>query len=508
MKTMKLKNTINKGLSLSYFYFVLNTVLSIFISSFIIRTVGKTDYGVYQSMSAFVSYLLLLEFGTGTIMSRNISLCKKDGTDSLEIQKNVSTIWTLTAVLSIAIILVSFVFWLSIDKIYAVSMTASQILLGKKVFFFTVITLLSSFLTQMLNGLILGFEHYTFEKTVSIAKLILRALLLVVFLSVNSSVIVIAVIDSLLGISLFLCSLIFCITKIKVKFVFKYFDINIFKYITPLAFAMLLQTVVNTANGSVDKFLISIMMTPEDVSVYSIAMSLFTMFSSIATLPVSMFMPQIAGNMRKGLRGRELTESLVQPCRLNIIISGIVAFGFFSVGKFFIGIVYGKEFMISWVYAIVVIFPMFINMSNAVIINVIDVLRKRHIRSLILMITTGLNIILTVILIKVCGMFGAAFATGVSLLIQTVLLNIYYQKKIGLSVIWLFGKGFKGLLPCFAVAVAFSVLVQQTVNNIYLKFFIGGFGFVALFAAMFYFFGANDYEKNKICVVLKKYLNK
>ncbi len=89
---MKNAKTRNIGLSLSYIYFVLNTVIGIFMSAFIIRTIGKTDYGVYQSMSAFVSYLVLLEFGTGTIMARNISLCKKDGTDNQDIQKNVSTI--------------------------------------------------------------------------------------------------------------------------------------------------------------------------------------------------------------------------------------------------------------------------------------------------------------------------------------------------------------------------------------------------------------------------------
>ena len=69
-----MKNSRGKGITLSYLYFVINTIIGIFMSAFIIRTVGKTDYGVYQSMTAFISYLVLLEFGTGTIMARNISL--------------------------------------------------------------------------------------------------------------------------------------------------------------------------------------------------------------------------------------------------------------------------------------------------------------------------------------------------------------------------------------------------------------------------------------------------
>lgn len=505
---MKFSKARNAGISLSYIYFVLNSFTGIFMSAFVIRTIGKTDYGVYQSMSAFVSYLILLEFGTGTIMARNISLCKKDGTDKTDIQKNVSTIWSLTIVLGLAICIVSFVFWLLIDTIYSKSLSPDQIVLGKKLFVLATINLLSSFLTQTLNGLILGYEHYTFEKTISITKLLLRTTLVIVLLTLHPSVELLVTIDTSLGILTFLCSLLFCLIKIKVKFVFKYFDIEIFKLITPLALAMLLQTVVNTANGNVDKFFISIMMTPEDVSVYSIAMSIFNMFSSIATLPVTMFMPQIAQNMKKGLVAKELTESLVQPCRLNILITGMVAFGFLSVGKAFIEIVYGVDYSQAWLLAIVVIIPMFVNMFNAVVINVIDVMRKRHVMSLILMITTSLNIVLTIVGIQTIGMFGAALATGVSLIGQTILLNIYYQKKIGLSIGLLIRKSVKGILPWLLLSTVLAFSVQYVIKVNWLAFLVGGFVFVISFALLFFAFGANENEKNKAKMIIHKIVKK
>ena len=132
------------GITLSYIYFVSSTIVGIFMSSFIIRTIGKTDYGIYQSMTAFVSYLMLLEFGTGTIMSRNLSLLKKDGTDDEEIKKHVSTIWTLNSFLIIAISCVAVVFYLLIPNIYSKSMNAEQITTGKILFVFAAFSLLCS----------------------------------------------------------------------------------------------------------------------------------------------------------------------------------------------------------------------------------------------------------------------------------------------------------------------------------------------------------------------------
>lgn len=505
---MKISKTRNVGLSLSYIYFVLNTVIGIFMSAFVIRTVGKTDYGVYQSMSAFISYLVLLEFGTGTVMARNISLCKKDGTDNQEIQKNVSTIWSLTIILGIAICVLSFVFWLLIDSIYAKSLSPDQIILGKKLFVFAAINLLSSFLTQTLNGLILGYEYYTFEKTVSITKLLLRAALLVVLLTMSPSIELLVTVDTILAVATFLCSFIFCIVKIRVKFVFSNFDAGVFKLITPLALAMLLQTVVNTANGSVDKFLISIMMTPEDVAVYSVAMSMFSMFSSIATLPVTMFMPQVAHDMGNGLEGKELTETLIQPCRLNTIITGMITFGFLSVGRPFIQTLYGADYSKAWLYAIVAIVPMFLNMFNAIVVNVIDIMRKRHVRSLILMITTTLNIVLTIVGIQTIGMLGAALATGISLIGQTILLNIFYQKKIGLKIGLLIGKSFKGTIQWLLLSTLLAFPVQYLIKSTLLAFLIGGLIFVLTFVTLFLMFGANEVENNKVKNIVRKIFKK
>ena len=87
------------GLILSYGYFILNTVIGIFLSSFVIRTIGKTEYGIYQSVTAFIAYLTILELGTGRIMSRNISLLDKNGKDDSKVKKMYQRFLSLIACL-------------------------------------------------------------------------------------------------------------------------------------------------------------------------------------------------------------------------------------------------------------------------------------------------------------------------------------------------------------------------------------------------------------------------
>lgn len=496
------------GVTLSYIYFVVSTIVGILMSSFIIRTIGKTDYGVYQSMTAFVSYLMMLEFGTGTVMSRNLSLLKKDGTDDEEIKKNVSTIWTLNSILIFVICCVAVVFYLLIPAVYSESMTAEQIVMGKRLFVFAVFSLLCSFCQQLMNGILIGNELYIFEKVVSLIKIFLRSILVVSLLLIKPSIYYLVSIDLLMSILVLMASYLFIKKKLKYRFSYSCFDKDIFRFITPLCLAMLLQTIVNTANGSIDKFLISVMMTPEDVSIYSVAMTMFTMFSSVATLPVTMFMPQVAQNIKIGLKGKPLAETLINPCRLNVLITGLIAFGFAAIGRQFLIILYGVDFEYAWFCAMIVIIPMFINMSNAVIVNVLDVMNKRHIRSVILMGTTAANIGMTIIGIKLIGMLGAAIATGIALVFQVILLNIYYSKKIGLPIMYLFRNAFRGLLISLIASCLAAYIVASFIQNVYLQFAIGGFSYVSIFAIAYYMFGANKYERDMIRRINRKLFHK
>ena len=66
----------NNGLILSYLNTVLNMIIGFFLSSFFVKMLGDTEYGLYQMVTSFVGYLVLLEFGTGTAMTRNICKCR------------------------------------------------------------------------------------------------------------------------------------------------------------------------------------------------------------------------------------------------------------------------------------------------------------------------------------------------------------------------------------------------------------------------------------------------
>lgn len=481
-------------------------ICGLFLSSFLLRSLGDSEYGLYQTVAAFATYLVLLEFGTGTVMSRNISVCKVHGKKE-DLERNISTIWFITVALSVLIVLISGGFYSSIGILYKSTMTEIQIVYAKKIFILVTAYLIFSFYIQTLNGILLGYEQYTFSQTLNCIKIVLRTVLIAGLILFKPYAIEIAFIDMVLSFLILILTWVYCKKHYNIRFSLKRFDKGILIEALPFCLALMIQSLVNQANNNVDKFVIGIMVSMESVAVYSVAQYVYSVFSSVTTVPISMYLPQVAKDIGQGKKGKLLTDTLVEPCRLTVIIGGAIVFGFFAVGKQFIEIVYGANYDIAWVYALIIMIPMFINMTNGILINVLDVLKKRIIRSFVLLVTTVLNIVLTVIFVKDIGIVGAVIATAISTILgQVVIMNIYYDRKLGIKVLRLFAKSYKGIIPVYIIASVITFIVSRLIKSVVCSFIVGIILFIVISLVLLPILGLNEIEKIKFKTIFAKYI--
>lgn len=461
------------GIVMSYLNTGLNMVCGLFLSSYLLRMLGDTEYGIYQTVASFANYLILLEFGTGTVMTRNIAMCRGRNASKEEIQRNVTTIWMIACILGAIIAVVAVVFYINIGNIYAATLTANQIVYAKGIFLYVLVHLLGSFFTQTLNGIILAHEHYLYASVLAIVRTVMRTGVLVVLLLFWRSSMIIAKVDAAITLLLMGISVVYLYMNFRIIPKFGRMDATIVKVVAPLAFALFLQTIVNQANNNVDKFLIGIMLSPESVSLYAVGMYVFSIFSSLTTIPISMYAPEVAKNVQKNVPMKILQETLVSPCRLTAIIGGLIYFGFIAMGRPFVELVYGASYTDAWIIAITVMTPMYINMINGVLVNVLDAMNKRMIRSVALIVTTVANILLTILWLKWWGVIGAALATALCTLIgQVLFMNIYYSKKLGIGVMYLFRKALAGVLPWFIIGCGASYLVGALIDHLILTLLV------------------------------------
>ena len=495
----------SKGIVMSYANRVINMLCGLILSSFLLRILGDTEYGIYQTIASFVNYLVLLEFGMGTAMTRNISMCRGRGATEEEIFRNASTIWTLTWILSGLILVLSTLFYHLAPMLYAKSMTVEQIAYGQRMIIPITGYLVASFLIQTMDGLLLAYEQYSFASVREIARTVVKFTVLLLLLTHYRYAILIAVADMLLSIVCVAVSYRVCAGKMGRRLKIGTLDRNVVAASLPLCMALFLQAIVNQANNNVDKFLIGIKMSPESVSLYAVALYIYSMFSSLTTIPITMFAPSVAQRVGKGDRGPQLMDCLVGPCRLTALIGGLILFGFAAVGRPFVTLMYGQAYLQAWPIAIILMAPMYINMVNGVLVNVLDALNKRMSRSFALILTTAGNIILTVFWLDRWGVTGAAMATALcTVLGQVLIMNIYYSRVLKIPVIRLFGQAFKGILPYLLIGCAVASVLSSVIANAWISLLAGGFVFVGIVCGGWYLFGSTGAEKAMVRKLLRR----
>ena len=415
-----------------------------------------------------------------------MSLCRGKQAPQQTIQRHISTLWIITNILAVLIALVSVGFYFSIPSIYAKSLSQPQIQYAGRIFVFVILHLIFSFYTQTLSGVALGYEKYAFSSSLNLCSAILRFLLLIPAVLVGKQALWIAVVDAGLAFSLFLFSLLYCKRNFRFSAKIHCFDITVFRQALPLCFAIFLQTVVNQANNNVDKFLIGIKLTPEIVSLYSVAMFVFSTFSSLTTIPISMYAPKIIQTLGKTNDVRSLEAQIVPAMRLTSCVGGCILFGFIAVGKPFVQFLYGDKYLQAYVLALIIMVPMYLNMLPGVLVNVLDALNKRIIRSWVLLGTTAANVLLTIWWLDRWGVTGAAVATCLcTMLGQVLIMGIYYAKALNLPIISLYFRAWRGILPGQILGAAAALLLCRFLVNPLVSLLLGGSIFVLIFGLCF-----------------------
>lgn len=380
-------------------------------------------------------------------------------------------------------------------------MTAQQVVYAKQMFCFVIGYIISVFFTQAFNGVLIGMENYTFTQWLNIFKVTLRSvsiILLVLFIRYS---IVIAVVDFCVNGICFILTYIYSIKRYNIKISLNDFDYKIIRDSLPLCLALLLQSFLQLANNSVDRTIISVSMSLESVTLYSVAQYIFTIFVSVCIAPITMYLPQIAKNLSLNLCRNDYTDTFVPACRLTAILGGTIICGFFAIGNQFITLFYGPTKTDAWLFALILMIPDFFFQTNDVLINVLDLTKKRLARSIILGLSAVVNVVLTVFLIQYSGILGAVTATAISTILGCIMMNIYYQKVLNINVLRLYYKSYTGILPFQIFSSIIAYLIAERISGNFISFFVGGFSYVIISFCLIFAFGLKDEEKQ---ILLRK----
>lgn len=490
---------------LSYANSLLLVAVNIFLTPFLIKSLGDSEYGVYQMMSSFAGYLVLINFGTGTVMTRyvSIALANKDKKS----EKNyIATCLVITATLGLIILIAAMVLYAFIESIYSNSMTTEQIEKAKVLYLFVAGNVFVTLIAQTFQGVINAYEKFAVNNLWQILRTFLKAFLIVLLFSFKTDSVIIVGVDLVLSVALLIFNVCYLVFPLKVRWKLYSFDKEIFTSSLLFALAVFLQSIVNQVNTKVDITVLGIMIGPESTTRYSVAMQVFSVFSSVSTAAMAVFLPKFSRMFAsKKPDGEAITKVMIAPSRVQTLASGAVLCGFLLCGRDFINVWVGEEYAFSWIIAIIVMIPYFLVYFNGVIVSVLDAMNKRLVRSVVLAGVAVFNVGLTVLLVHLFGEIGAPVGTAIATLAGSVIvMNIYYVKTLGIKFKLLCSQVLKGILPSLLLASAVSLPFALTLDTNLKGLLIKGSVFTVSLLVCLFWFGFNKEEKSFISGIIKR----
>lgn len=503
MNPISSKNEVKIGAILSYTLIILGLLYSFFITPFLITSLGEGEYGVYKTIASFAAAMTIIDFGLGGTVQRYVARYKAQNEEE-KIPPFLGMCFLIGIVVNLFVIILFFVMIFLIEPLYANTMDEGQIQTAYVLFTVLGLNMLFTTFENFFHGIITGNNKFVFGNSLKIALLIIKTVLIIVLLNfIHKSVL-------LVSISIFLTIVTivaeYCYIKIKLHTRFKFgkIDNDLLKETCKYTFLMFLTTFATQVFSNLDNTVIGSMKGPAFVTVYSVGLLFFSMFQSLSSGIAGVMLPTISTALARPNGLENAKGIIIKAGRVQFMLLGAALVGFVCVGKDFIALWLGESYLDVYIIGIILLVPSLFELSTNVCNSVLRAQNRLLFRTIVVFLSSVVNIVLTILLLNYCSYIYAAVATAISdVVFNLIVMAIYYKKEIGLPMFSIYRGIFKRTWLCLLLSGAALFVSSRFLYGSWPSFILNVAIFVVIYGVLLLVFGLGKQERAQIPVIGK-----
>lgn len=496
------------GVILSYGGQFVKILVGLIYTPIMLRLLGQSEYGLYQLVFSVVSYLSLFSLGFGSSYMRFYSRFQVQK-DDIGIARLNGMFLIIFSFLSIVCIFCGSVMVNNIEVIFGTGLTVEEYNTARILMILLIINLALTFPNSVFNCSITANEKFLFQKLLILLQNLCSPFLSLPLLIMGYGSIGMVLITTILTFVVLISNIFFCFKKLKIKFLFKGFQISLFKEMWTFTFFIFLNQIIDQINWSVDKFLLGRFSGTAAVAVYGVGGQINSMYLEFSSSISNVFIPKVNRIVAEADDNVLLTKLFTKVGRIQFMILSLVLTGFIFLGLPFIQTWAGAGYEESYGVTLLLIMPVTIPLIQNLGMEIQRAKNMHKARSVVYFFIAIVNILISIPLIKIKGAMGAAEGTAISLFLGNILfMNWYYHKRIGLDMVYFWreiGKFIPALIiPCCVGVWIFKFLPIRGLVQIVMY----GILYTLIYSCSMFFLGMNQYEKKLIINPIKKILKK
>lgn len=498
-----MKNQKKIGIILTYLTQVVKIITGLVYTPIMLYLVGQSEYGLYQIADSTISYLVLINFGVLGAYAKYYTVAEKKSKKDVN---EINGVFLLVLFAMSAVCIIAGMILLgNIEFIFGSGFTREEYKLSRILMLFLIVNMAISFPAGLFEHNITVNERFFTVKILAFIKTILNPFISLPLLLLGWGSIGLVFTTTLLTIIVSSIEVIYCINTLHMRFAISNRAFHMLRDIGGFTFFIFLNQVIDLINWNIDKIFIGRFIGSAAVAVYSVGGQLRQMFSSFPNAIRSVFQPQMYKMVADNKDDDTISKFFYKVGRIQSLVLIPILIGFICLGKQFIVLWTGTEYQEAYFVALCVMIPISVPHIQDIGIDLQRAKKKHQARSIVYACIAVLNVVLTIPLVKDCGIVGAAFATGVSLLLgQGLFMNFYYSKVLNVNIKYFWIKIVKIWIPHILIGVLFYIICQFFEINTWLKLVALAMFYCIIYVFVVYMCQLNDIEKT----VIKSYVKK
>lgn len=482
------------GAILSYAYIAIGAVITLLYTPYMIRILGKSEYGLYNTVASVISSLSILSLGFGSGYIRFYSRYKAEDKKE-EIAKLNGMFLTIFCVIGIIACVCGLYLSNHLDIVFDTGLTQQELSTAKILMIMLTVNLAISFPASVFTSIITAREQFIFQKTIILIKQVASPLVCIPLLMMGYASV--GMVVSTVAISLIVdaVNVLFCLRKLKVRFAFRNFPIQVFKELAIYCIFIAINMVVDQINLNIDKILLGRFCGTSSVAVYSAGYTLYNYYHSFSTSISNVFTPRIHhiwSDQRLSVtqRNQKLSTMFAEVGRIQFLILWLVCSGLIVFGRQFIRIWAGEGYYNAYYVVLILAVSAIVPLSQNIGIEIQRAKNKHQFRSILYIFMAMINLVLSIYLCQRYEEIGSAIGTAISFIIaNTIIMDIFYYFVLGLKIIEYWKWCFR-ILAATMPAFIFGILFCRFVNTYRVVPMLSGIAAYTFFYLICVYFGA------------------
>ena len=490
-------NQLKAGAALNYVVLILNTIVNLLYTPYMLRMMGQSEYGLYSLVASVIGYLTILDLGFGNAIVRYTAKYRAEGKCE-EQYKLFGMFIILYSIIGVIAFLLGLGLFFNVENMFGASMTPVELSHARVMMLILVFNIAITFPMSIFGSIMSAYECFVFPRIVNIIRILLNTGIMILLLSLGYKAIAMVCLMSAFNILTLVINYIYCKRILRIKIKFAKFQWGFLLEISIYSLWIFLNAIMDKVYWSTGQFVLGAVAGTVAVSVFALSIQLQSMYLQFSTAISTVFLPKITSMVTYKVDDKDLSNLFIRTGRIQNIIMSFILFGFILYGKQFIILWAGVDYSQSYYIALLFFIALYIPLIQSVGVVILQARNQLKFRSVLYLILAFIALILEILFAKKWGAVGCALAISLALFIgQGLIMNIYYHKKQRINIILFW----KEILKMNFVPIILTIIFLYFTRYIFLiqywfELIFAVLIYSVLYAVSIITFSMNSFERN------------